>query len=140
MIDVRRPDNFIETEEDRNDPSSGRFVKYHLHKEFLEFKVLGAQVTFTVGKKMVKNFTMIERHYFKDRLIKSFDFDFGAALIPNSENTIEHIYEMPKLSEKMKASMVASPWETKSDSFYFVDGKLIMHNKAEYAYNYNDNL
>ena len=70
----------------------------------------------------------------------SFDFDFGAALIPNSENTIEHIYEMPKLSEKMKASMVASPWETKSDSFYFVDGKLIMHNKAEYAYNYNDNL
>ena len=31
--------------------------------------------------------------------------------------------------------VVASPYETKSDSFYFVDGKLVMHHKAEYAYN-----
>lgn len=26
-------------------------------------------------------------------------------------------------------------YETRSDSFYFVDNKLIMHNKADYAYN-----
>lgn len=31
--------------------------------------------------------------------------------------------------------MIKSSYETKSDSFYFVDNKLIMHNKAEYAYN-----
>ncbi|MEQ2206661.1 hypothetical protein XENOCAPTIV_001364, partial [Xenoophorus captivus] len=31
--------------------------------------------------------------------------------------------------------MVERPYETKSDSFYFVDNKLIMHNKADYAYN-----
>ena len=31
--------------------------------------------------------------------------------------------------------MVDNPYETKSDSFYFVDNKLIMHNKADYAYN-----
>lgn len=31
--------------------------------------------------------------------------------------------------------MVANPGETKSDSFYFVNKKLIMHNKAEYSYN-----
>ena len=30
--------------------------------------------------------------------------------------------------------MVERPYETRSDSFYFVDNKLIMHNKAEYAY------
>jgi hypothetical protein len=30
--------------------------------------------------------------------------------------------------------MIDSPWETKSDSFYFVEGKLVMHNKAEYNY------
>lgn len=30
--------------------------------------------------------------------------------------------------------MIDHPFETKSDSFYFVDGKLIMHNKADYAY------
>lgn len=30
--------------------------------------------------------------------------------------------------------MVAAPYETKSDSFYFVDGKLVMHNRADYNY------
>lgn len=30
--------------------------------------------------------------------------------------------------------MIAHPYATKSDSFYFVDGKLVMHNKADYAY------
>ena len=31
--------------------------------------------------------------------------------------------------------MVDRPYETRSDSFYFVEDKLIMHNKADYAYN-----
>ena len=30
--------------------------------------------------------------------------------------------------------MVNSPYETRSDSFYFVNDQLIMHNKADYAY------
>lgn len=39
---------------------------------------------------------MIERHYFRDRLLKNFDFEFGFC-IPNSKNTCEHIYEFPPL-------------------------------------------
>lgn len=31
--------------------------------------------------------------------------------------------------------MIDNPFETKSDSFYFVDGRLVMHNKADYSYN-----
>ena len=31
--------------------------------------------------------------------------------------------------------MIDSPFETRSDSFYFVNGQLMMHNKADYAYN-----
>lgn len=31
-------------------------------------------------------------------------------------------------------AMIANPYETKSDSFYFVGGQLIMHNKADYSY------
>lgn len=31
--------------------------------------------------------------------------------------------------------MINNPFLTKSDSFYFVDDKLIMHNKADYAFN-----
>lgn len=33
--------------------------------------------------------------------------------------------------------IIAHPYVTKSDSFYFVDGKLVMHNKADYAYSSN---
>lgn len=43
---------------------------------------------------------MIERHYFRDHLLKSFDFDFGFC-IPNSRNTCEHIYEIPQLSDSL---------------------------------------
>jgi hypothetical protein len=136
LIDIQRPEGYQESEEEKADPTNGRFVRYHLHKEFLNLKTLGAQITFTVGgEKVAKKFRMIERHYFKEKLIKSFDFNFGAALIPNSENSIEHIYEMPKISDKVKKQMIESPWETKSDSFYFVENRLIMHNKAQYSYN-----
>lgn len=31
--------------------------------------------------------------------------------------------------------MINNPFYTKSDSFYFVDNVLIMHNKADYSYN-----
>lgn len=30
--------------------------------------------------------------------------------------------------------MIENPFETRSDSFYFVDDQLVMHNKADYAY------
>ena len=30
--------------------------------------------------------------------------------------------------------MINNPWETQSDSFYFVDDVMVMHNKAKYAY------
>lgn len=131
--------------------------------------VLGSHsVEFTVGNKPVNNFRMIERHFFRDRLLKTFDFEFGYC-IPHSKNTCEHIYEFPTLPEdlgKFKVQiiffllllllisflcneqmvfmffsqiflvneMIGNPFETRSDSFYFVDDRLVMHNKADYAY------
>lgn len=119
-----------------------------------------------MGDKPVNNFRMVERHFFRKKLLKSFDFNFGF-VIPDSKNTCEHLYEFPHLSAADRTSllsahstallhthtltqsnsltptatrpapgedMIANPYETKSDSFYFVDGKLVMHNKAEYAY------
>lgn len=64
------------------------------------FLILPCRVEFTVGEKPVSNFRMIERHYFRDRLLKNFDFDFGFC-IPSSRNTCEHIYEFPQLSEDL---------------------------------------
>jgi hypothetical protein len=45
---------------------------------------------------------MIERHYFRNQLLKSFDFHFGFC-IPSSKNTCEHIYDFPPLSEELSA-------------------------------------
>ncbi|XP_036305351.1 protein unc-119 homolog B isoform X2 [Pipistrellus kuhlii] len=116
------------------DTSAGRFVRYQFTPAFLRLRTVGATVEFTVGDKPVSNFRMIERHYFRECLLKNFDFDFGFC-IPSSRNTCEHIYEFPQLSEDVIRLMIENPYETRSDSFYFVDNKLIMHNKADYAYN-----
>lgn len=110
-----------------------RTIKYHLGPDFLNLTALGSTIGFKVGAKEVRNFRMIERHYFRSTLLKSFDFNLEFC-IPGTRNTWEVIYEMPSLPESVKAEMIAAPWDTKSDSFYFVENKLIMHNKAEYNY------
>lgn len=76
---------------------------------------------------------MVERHYFRDQLVKSFDFAFGFC-IPGSINTWDAVYSMPALSEKLINDMIENPYETRSDSFYFIENKLVMHNKAAYRY------
>ena len=65
------------------------------------------------------------------QLVKSFDFEFGFC-IPGSVNCWDAIYSMPPLDEELVADMVNHPYETQSDSFYFVDNTLVMHNKASY--------
>lgn len=54
------------------------------------------RVEFTVGARPVNHFRMIEKHFFRDTLLKTFDFEFGFC-IPFSRNTCEHIYEFPTL-------------------------------------------
>jgi len=61
------------------------------------------RVGFKVGDREVKSFRMIERHFFRDQLIKSFDFDFGFCP-PNTTNSIEHIYDMPEIDSKQSKS------------------------------------
>ncbi|KAJ8680873.1 hypothetical protein QAD02_016660 [Eretmocerus hayati] len=116
------------------DSNAGRFVRYQFTPQFLKLKTVGATVEFMVGSRPAKNFRMIERHFFREKLLKTFDFEFGFC-IPNSKNTCEHIYEFPSLPPELVAEMIDNPFETRSDSFYFVDDKLVMHNKADYAYN-----
>ena len=77
------------------DPSfreSASIVFFFLHR-----------VEFSVGDREVKSFRMIEKHYFKDTLLKCFDFEFGFCM-PGSMNTCEHIYELPKLNQNLSKS------------------------------------
>nr|CAG4650471.1 EOG090X0D9B [Sida crystallina] len=89
--------------EEATDPNAGRFVRYQFTPQFLKLKTVGATVEFVVGDKAVNKFRMIERHFFRDRLLKTFDFEFGFC-IPNSKNTCEHIYEFPALSNELSES------------------------------------
>uniref|UniRef100_A0AC35FS35 GMP phosphodiesterase delta subunit domain-containing protein n=1 Tax=Panagrolaimus sp. PS1159 TaxID=55785 RepID=A0AC35FS35_9BILA len=125
----------VEDDEEQSDEKrkNPRYVRYIFKSYFLKLKNIGASVEFTVGDQPINKFRMIERHFFKDRLLKSFDFDFGFC-IPNSHNTCEHIYNIPELPEDLIQEMIDAPFETRSDSFYFVDNRLVLHNKADYAY------
>lgn len=112
-----------------------RTIHYDFPPSLLKRGTIGARLVFGVtGDQPVKNFRMIERHYFRNQLLKSFDFKFSFC-IPHSTNTWEAIYDLPDLSPEWQQAIISNPSETKSDSFYFVDDKLIIHNKATYAYN-----
>lgn len=76
---------------------------------------------------------MIERHYFKGTCIREFSFKFGF-IIPNSTNSWELVYDFPDLSEELKDEIRQSPWEVKSDSYFFANNVLMIHNRAEYNY------
>lgn len=104
LFEIAKPPHTDDDEENReSDASTGRFVRYQFTPAFLQLRTVGATVEFTVGNRPLSNFRMIERHYFRDHLLKSFDFDFGFC-IPNSRNTCEHIYEFPQLSESLGES------------------------------------
>lgn len=111
-------EDHVNEEEEALEPNAGRYVRYQFTPQFLKLKTVGAtyvisvtenwcmilicyvhflyRVEFTVGSKCVKNFRMIERHFFQDQLLKTFDFEFGYC-IPFSKNTCEHIYEFPTI-------------------------------------------
>ncbi|RKO83466.1 delta subunit of GMP phosphodiesterase, partial [Blyttiomyces helicus] len=130
LFEVKRPT--MEASWDEAD-LAGRTINYTFDRNFLNYKNIGTTLVFCVWPHEIRSLRMIERHYFKDKLLKSFDFTFGFC-IPNSVNTWEAVYEFPALDPKLVKEMVANPGSTVSDSFYFVDGRLVMHNKATYTY------
>ena len=54
-------------------------------------------------------------------------------------NDWQNVYEMPNTSEAEKEEyMAGGPEDLRSDTFFFVDGKMVIHNIA--TYQVNDNL
>uniref|UniRef100_A0A8C9RTD6 Unc-119 lipid binding chaperone c n=1 Tax=Scleropages formosus TaxID=113540 RepID=A0A8C9RTD6_SCLFO len=137
ILDIKKHCPTDETGEIKDviDLNAGRFIQYHFSPAFLSLREIGATLEFTVGSKAVNRLRLIERHYYRDQLLKSFDFEIGFC-IPYSRNTCEHIYTLPELDPDtgLFADMIASPFETRSDSFYFANNTLIMHHKAEYSF------
>ena len=132
LVDVKDDELDTVVTEEMDDPTI-RLVKYHFGPDFFSLDTIGLKLQFSVGDKPIPNFLMIERHYFKNRVIKSYEFRFGFCM-PNSQNEIEMIYDLPQLTEEEKQDMIEHPWDTKSDTFFFIEDKLVIHNRAEYNY------
>merc|ERR1719464_2266738 len=74
LFEIAKPPGNIKSGDDEVDPNAGRFVRYQFTPEFLKLKNVGATVEFCVGPQPVKQFRMIERHFFRNKLLKTFDF------------------------------------------------------------------
>mmetsp|Transcript_25557 Transcript_25557/g.29489 ORF Transcript_25557/g.29489 Transcript_25557/m.29489 type:complete len:250 (+) Transcript_25557:73-822(+) len=131
------PSEGAEMTVDTDDISFGednfRKIKYTFSEDVLRLPMIQTSLTFNVGKAPLPNMRMIERHYFRSKLIKSYDFSFGFC-IPGSTNTWDAVYVLPPLNDALIDEMIQDPYETKSDTFYFINNELIMHNKASYKY------
>ena len=113
-----------------------RTVKYTFPKRMLKCNQIRTALTFSIGNESASDFRLIERHYFRNTLLKSYDFTFGF-VIPNSTNGWDAIYnrlDPELLTPELEKEMIGNPFETTSDSFYFVGVTLVMHNKAVYQY------
>lgn len=99
LFEINKPPNLPAVADDQ-DTDASRFVRYQFPPEFLDLETVGATIEFTVGEKPIKKFRMIERHFYKDHHLKTFDFEFGFC-IPRSKNSCEHIYEFPLISEQL---------------------------------------
>ena len=84
------------------------------------------KVSFAIGEKPLKSLRLIEKHFFKGKVISTHDFATGFC-VPNSENEWETIYDLPKFNEEQTLEIIHSPGETTSDSYFFVEDKLIIH-------------
>ena len=133
LVDVPIDDLEEEKNLNEDDDPSKRLIKYHFGPDFLRLQTVGLTMMFGIGPQPIRNLEMIERHYFRGRCIQEFSFTFGF-VIPNSTNEWEFVYDLPNLTPEEKQEIIDAPWEVKSDSFYFAEGRLIVHNRAEYNY------
>jgi hypothetical protein len=114
------------------------FADHELEYQFphcvLKATNIGSTLTLVVGDNLVKDLFLIERHYIDDKLVANYEFSFPL-FMPNSENNIEFMYPVPKLTDQsQKALQNGDDIYAKSDTFIFVDKKLIIHRRANYTY------
>jgi len=81
----------------------------------------------------LQDLTLIEKHFFRGQILSEFEFKFPFC-VPKSTNEWQYVYELPVLSTELQQEMIDAPFETQSDSFFFAEGQLIVHNKAAYRY------
>ena len=109
-------------------------LEYHFPQDILKAKTIGTNLTFVVGAQPVQNLDFIERHYIYDSLVGNYTFAFPF-FMPSSENNIEFIYNVPTLPQLAQEDIAnGRDVPARSDTFIFVNGKLVIHRRAKYLY------
>lgn len=110
-------------------------LDYSFSNKILKAKKLGSTLKLCIGDKDVKQLVIIERHYINGKIAANYSSPKYPLLFKNSENSVEFIYDMPKLPEEtVKDIENGKPVKANSDTFVFVQGKLIIHRRAKYVY------
>ena len=110
-----------------------RTINYSFSRTFLNAKAISSMLIFKVGDLPVHNLTIVDHFFLKNKIIKTFEFNFPFCA-PNATNEWEYIYDFPVFEENVKQEMIDNPKQTTSETFFFVDGKIILHNKAHYQF------
>jgi hypothetical protein len=97
LVEVQDDEVDNDNLQDSDDPKT-RVIKYHLGPDFLRLSTVGLTLNFSNGDKPINNMLMVERHYFRGKVIRSYEFKFGF-VIPSSTNSWEFIYDLPQLDE-----------------------------------------
>ena len=112
-----------------------RILKHSFPRTFFMLRNLELNLQFTNvnGDQPLADLTLIEKHFFRGQILSEFEFNFPFC-VPKSTNEWQYVYQLPELSPELQQEMVDAPNETHSDSFFFSEGRLIVHNKASYSY------
>ena len=109
-------------------------LEYVFPLNIFKAKNLGSNITLVVGNNLVKDLTLIERHYIDNQLAANYKFEFPV-FMPSSENNIEFMYPIPPLTkDTIEKISNCEDISAKSDTFIFVEGKLMVHRRANYTY------
>lgn len=74
LVDVPQDEISDETELSEMDDPTKRLIKYHMGPDFLRLQTVGLTMRFGIGPEPMQNLEVIERHYFRGRVLKDFGF------------------------------------------------------------------
>ena len=106
---------------------------YDFPESFFDAKYISTFLKIKVGDHEVRDLVLIENHFYKDKRIASYKFTLPFCA-PNSVNTWEYVYDIPKLPQEYIQNLISGNAKNTSDTFFFVQGKMILHNKSDYLF------
>jgi len=144
MCDASVPGGTVlyNSQQEENSGSSGTAVvdedatttqRIVLPSDYLKCALVRSTLRFAVGPEGLPSLRMIERHFFHDTVLRSFDFTFGPCP-PKSVNSWDITYDLPSLSQELEEQVRTQPYAVATDTFFFAGNTLVYHARREHSY------